>query len=294
MSFDFGAFNNWGPLRTVAIRDVDAAFVSDTKIDAEWQDLNFHSRPDLANARKEYAVVEDLLAAAGAEVIKLPAAPGLTLDAIYTHDALIVTPRGLVKPRMGKPQRRMESEVNGDALARLGMPIAGAITGDGKVEGGDLVWIDRHTLLAGIGYRTNLEGIRQLGELAGPDVEILWFDMPHFKGRTDVFHLMSCLSPLDHDLAVAYPPLMAVRQIEFLESRGIRLVEVPPDEFDTMGCNVLALGPRHAMMVEGNPETERRLQAAGVKVEVVKGYDICRKGEGGPTCMTRPLVRGSL
>ena len=291
MSFDFGAFNNWGSLKKVAIRDVDQAFVSDAKIDAEWKDLNFHSRPDLANARKEYKVVEDILSATGAEVIKLPSAPGLTLDSIYTHDALIVTPRGLVKPRMGKPQRRKESEINGGALESLGFPIAGEITGEGKVEGGDLVWIDRYTLMAGVGYRTNLEGLRQLGELAGPDVEILWFDMPHYKGRSDVFHLMSCLSPLDHDLAVVYPPLMAARQIEFLESRGIKFVEVPADEFDTMGCNVLALGPRHALMVEGNPETERRMKAAGVKVDVIKGYDICRKGEGGPTCMTRPLVR---
>ena len=292
MTFDFGAFNNWASLKKVAIRDVGAAFVSDAKIDAEWKDLNFHSRPDLANARAEYEAVEAILAATGADVIKLPAAPDLTLDAIYTHDALIVTPRGLVKPRMGKPQRRKESTVNGAALEALGFPIAGEITGEGKVEGGDLVWIDRYTLLAGVGYRTNLEGLRQLGEFAGPDVEILWFDMPHYKGRTDVFHLMSCLSPLDHDLAVVYPPLMAVRQIEFLESRGIKFVEVPVEEFDTMGCNVLALGPRHALMVEGNPETERRMKAAGVKVEVIKGQDICRKGEGGPTCMTRPLVRG--
>lgn len=292
MSFDFGAFNNWGQLRKVAVRDAADAFVSDAKIDAEWKDLNFHSRPDLANARQEFAAVEAILKSVGAEVIKLPAAPGLTLDSLYTHDALIVTPRGLVKPRMGKAQRRKESEVNGEALEKLGLPIAGEIAGDGKVEGGDLVWMDRYTLLAGVGYRTNLEGVRQLGELAGPDVEILWFDMPHFKGRSDVFHLMSCLSPLDHDLAVVYPPLMAVRQIEFLESRGIRFVEVPEAEFDTMGCNVLALGPRHAMMVEGNPETERRMKAAGVKVEVIKGTDICRKGEGGPTCMTRPLVRG--
>ena len=292
MNDDFGSFNNWGRLRKVAVRDVEAAFVSDARIDAEWQDLNYHARPDLANARREFAAVETILKAAGAEVIKLPGGDGLTLDSLYTHDALIVTPRGLVKPRMGKAQRRKESEVNGAALEKLGFPIAGEITGEGQVEGGDLVWIDRYTLLAGIGYRTNLEGVRQLGELAGDDVEILWFDMPHYKGHADVFHLMSCLSPLDHDLAVVYPPLMAVRQIEFLESRGIQFVEVPAEEFDTMGCNVLALGPRHAMMVEGNPETLRRMKTAGVTVEVINGADICRKGEGGPTCMTRPLVRG--
>lgn len=292
MSFDFGAFNNWGTLKKVAVRHPAQAFQSDAKIDAEWKDLSYQSRPDLANALKEFAAVEAILTATGADVIRLPDGPGLTLDALYTHDALVVTPRGLVKPRMGKPQRRKEAAVNGAHLESLGIPVAGEITGDGKLEGGDLVWLDRHTLVAGVGYRTNIEGVRQFQELAGEDVEVLWFDMPHYKGRTDVFHLMSVWSPLDHDLAVVYLPLMPVRLVELLESRDINFVHVPDGEFDSMGCNVLALGPRHAMMVDGNPETHHRLRAAGVKVEVIKGVDICRKGEGGPTCMTRPLVRG--
>ncbi len=292
MTYDFGAFNNWGSLKKVAIRTPAAAFVSDEKIDREWQDLNYHARPDLQNSHREYARVEALLNATGAEVIHLPAADGLTMDSIYTHDALVITPRGLVLPRMGKPQRRKEANVNGAYLQSLGVPVAGEITGDGKVEGGDLVWLDRHTLLAGVGYRTNREGVRQLQALAGDDVEVLWFDMPHFKGRSDVFHLMSVLSPVDQDLAVVYLPLMAVRLVELLEARGIQFIDVPENEFDSMGCNVLALGPRHAMMVAGNPETERRIKSAGVKLEVIEGADICRKGEGGPTCMTRPIVRG--
>lgn len=289
---DFGQFNNWGTLKTVAIRDAATAFESDKKIDAEWRDLNYHTRPDLDGSLGEYKRFEELLGSTGANIIRLPSGPGLTLDSIYTHDALVVTPRGLVKPRMGKPQRRVEAQVNGDALAKLGFPIAGEITGHGKLEGGDLVWIDRHTLIAGIGYRTNLDGVNQLANLAGDDVEVISFDMPHFKGTSDVFHLMSCLSPLDKDLAVVYLPLMAARQVEFLQSRGIRFVEVPDEEFHTMGCNVLALGPRHALMVEGNPITAQRMRDAGVKVDIYKGYDISRKGEGGPTCMTRPLVRG--
>jgi N-dimethylarginine dimethylaminohydrolase len=292
MNFDFGAFNNWGRLKKVAVRSPVSAFVSDAKIDAEWKDLNFHSRPNLENAHKEFAIVHQLLKATGADVIELGAAEGLTLDSLYTHDALIVTPRGLVRPRMGKPQRRNEAAINGAALEKLGIPIAGEITGEGKIEGGDLVWIDRHTLLAGVGYRTNVEGVRQLQALCGSDVNVIWFDMPHYKGKTDVFHLMSCLSPLDKDLAVVYLPLMAARLVEFLASRGIKFVEVPESEFDSMGCNVLAMGPRHAMMVAGNPITEQRMKDAGVKVEVIQGTDICRKGEGGPTCMTRPLVRG--
>jgi N-dimethylarginine dimethylaminohydrolase len=291
MNFDFGAFNNWGTLKRVAIRRPDQAFQSDAKIDAEWKDLNFHARPDLGNAVKEFEAVERILSATGAELITLPVGKGLTLDSLYTHDALVVTPNGLVRPRMGKPQRRTEAAANSAALEKLGFPIAGDITGDGKLEGGDLVWLDRHTLVAGIGYRTNQEGVRQLQNLAGEDVEINSFDMPHYKGKRDVFHLMSVLSPLDQDLAVVYLPLMPVRLVELLESRDIEFVHVPDEEFDTMGCNVLALGPRHAMMVDGNPETHHRLLQAGVKVEVIKGVDICRKGEGGPTCMTRPLVR---
>lgn len=292
MSFDFGSFNNWGKLKRVAIRDIDASFVSDTKIDAEWKDLNYHSRPDLILARKQYAALEQTIRNAGADVIKLPADPALTLDSIYTHDALVVTPKGLVMPRMGKIRRRKEAEVNGSALAKLGFPIAGLIGGEGKLEGGDLVWLDEHTLMAGVGYRTNQEGLRQLSKLMGKSVEILSFDMPHYRGKSDVFHLMSCLSPLDKDLAVVYLPLMAARQVECLEQRGIKFVEVPQNEFDSMGCNVLALGPRQALMVDRNPETKRRMEAAGVKVEVYEGSEISRKGEGGPTCLTRPLVRG--
>ena len=292
MTYDFGAFNNWGTLKKVAVRSVASAFVSDAKIDAEWKDLNFHSRPNLENALKEYAVIEKALKATGAEVIDLGVGDGLTLDSLYTHDALIITPKGLVRPRMGKPQRREEAAVNGAVVEKLGFPIAGEITGDGKIEGGDLVWIDRHTLLAGVGYRTNVEGVRQLQAICGSDVNVMWFDMPHYKGKSDVFHLMSCLSPLDKDLAVVYQPLMAGRLIEFLQSRCIKFVDVPDSEFETMACNVLALGPRHAMMVAGNPITEGRMKAAGVRVDVIQGMDICRKGEGGPTCMTRPLVRG--
>jgi N-dimethylarginine dimethylaminohydrolase len=291
MTYDFGSFNNWGTLKKVAIRTSSIAFNGNARIDAEWKKLNYHSRPDFDVANSEYAVVESILAATGAEVIKLPDGQGLTLDSLYTHDALVITPRGLVRPHMGKPARRLEPTVNGRYLEGLGFPVAGEIVAPGLLEGGDLIWMDRHTLLAGIGYRTNQEGVRQLSKLAGADIEILSFDMAHYKGRSDVFHLMSFLSPLDKDLAVVYLPLMPVRLVEFLESRRIEFIHVPEKEFDTMGCNVLALGPRHAMMVEGNPETEKRMRGAGVKVEVIKGYEICRKGEGGPTCMTRPLVR---
>ncbi len=286
-----GAFNEYGRLGKVAVRGPDLALASDAKIDGEWRALNWHSRPDLGAARREFEAFAAILRRAGAELIELPAEAGLTLDSLYARDALVVTPRGIVWPRMGKEARRRETEVNGEALMGLGLPAAGRITGSGMLEGGDLVWLDRHTLLAGVGYRTNLEGVRQLQALAGPDVRVEWFDMPHFKGTADVFHLMSCLSPLDRDLALVYRPLLAARLVELLEARGIAFVDVPDAEFPTMGVNVLALAPRHVVMVAGNPETARRMEKAGVRVEIIEGEHLCRKGEGGPTCLTRPLTR---
>jgi len=246
MSFDFGSFNNWGKLKTVAVRKPEVAFKSDARLDAEWKPLNYHSRPDLAEAKREFERVESILKSTGADVIALPDGDGLTLDSLYTHDALIVTPRGLVRPFMGKPQRRREAQVNGAHLESLGIPIAGEIQGPGSVEGGDLVWIDRHTLLAGIGYRTNGEGIAQLRKLAGADVEIIEFDLPHYKGKSDVFHLMSVLSPLDKDLATVYLPLMPVRLVQFLASKGIGFVEVPYEESRPMRSAAKAKAARPA------------------------------------------------
>jgi N-dimethylarginine dimethylaminohydrolase len=284
--------NEFGVLKRIALRDPQNAFVSEQKIAAEWRDLNYHTAPNLVAAVAEYETFIGLLRSVGTEIVSLPSAAELTLDAIYTRDALIVTPKGIIRPRMGKPQRRKEAEVNAAALQRHGLTILGDISGSGKLEGGDLVWLDETTLLAGVGYRTNTEGVRQLQELVGSSVSVIAFDLPHYKGSGDVFHLMSVLSPIDRDLAVVYRPLMPARLVEFLEERGIHFVDVPDNEFDSMGCNVLAIAPRVVVMLENNPETERRLLAAGVTVTAYKGTEISRKGEGGPTCLTRPLERG--
>jgi N-dimethylarginine dimethylaminohydrolase len=282
------AFNEYSPLKRVALRTPKAAFKDDARIDAEWKKLNYHSRPDLAGAVREYDEFSDVLAKAGAELITLPDAPGLTLDSLYVRDSLIVTPKGIVLAHMGKPARRAEPAAN---AAALGLPIAGEIKAPGMIEGGDLVWLDEKTLLVGVGYRTNAYAVQQLQAIL-PQVAIHAFDLPHFKGRSDVFHLMSVLSPLDADLACVYLPLMPVRLVELLEQRGIAFAEVPQNEFDSMGCNVLALAPRHVVMVSGNPGTAEAMRATGCKVEILEANEISRKGEGGPTCLTRPLVRG--
>ncbi len=167
----------------------------------------------------------------------------------------------------------------------------GSIDGNGRLEGGDFVWLDESTCAVGHGYRTNAEGIRQLKVILGPEIEVIEVPLPHYKGPDDVFHLMSFVSPLDRDLMLVYSPVMPVPFRQRLLARGIRLVEVPDDEFETMGCNVLALGPRICLMVDGNTETRNRLEAAGCEVLVYSGQEISRKGEGGPTCLTHPLER---
>ena len=283
--------NEYGTIKRIAIRRPEQAFGSQENIADQWQDLNYHGEPDFIAAVAEYAEFSRLLAASGAEVIELAEMDEPTLDSIYVRDSLIVTPKGLVKASMGKRQRRDEPSFNAHFLYEYGENIAGEIQLPGMVEGGDLVWLDQETLLAAIGYRTNVEGIRQLQKIVGAGVKIEAFDMPYYKGPQDVFHLMSVLSPVNEHLAVVYRPLMPVRLVELLRARGIDFVDVPDEEFESMGCNVLAVAPGHVIMVAGNRETEKRLLSAGCKVEVIQADEISRKGEGGPTCLTRPLIR---
>jgi len=284
-------FDEFSQVSQVAVRAPDQAFASADRIADQWQILNYEASPDLATARVEFDGFCEILREAGADIVELPGDDGLTLDSLYVRDSLITSPRGLIRAAMGKPARSAEPHLNAEALCEAGHEIIGAIEAPGRVEGGDLAWLDRHTVVAGRGYRTNSEGLRQLGALLGADVEILGFDLPHYQGPGSVFHLMSVLSPVDRDLAVVYPPLAPVALLQGLAARAVRTVEVSHEEFKTMACNVLALGPRRCVMLDGNPQTRRALERAGAQVTELAGDMLCRPGEGGPTCLTRPLVR---
>ena len=195
--------------------------------------------------------------------------------------------------RMGKAAREPEpaAQERGFRAAGLKVPMAGRIDSPGRLEGGDVVWIDDSTVIVGRGYRTNAEGIRQLRALLGPAVDVVEVPLPHWRGESDVMHLMSLISPVDRDLAVVYSPLLPVPFRQWLVDRGFQLIEVPDDEFHTMGTNVLALAPRRAVMLSGNPTTRAALEQAGVEVVEYEGVEISMKGGGGPTCLTRPVVR---
>jgi dimethylargininase len=256
-----------------------------------WKAFGWRGEPDPARLADEHEVFRALLADAVAEVVVAAAPQVPNPDALYVYDPAIISNEGAVLLRPGKEGRRGEVDALEADLAAAGVPAASRLAEPALAEGGDTLWLDERTLLVGRGYRTNDAGIAALRR-ALPDVEVVAFDLPHLHGAGEVLHLLSLLSPLDVDLAVAYPPLMPVRLVELLAERGVELVEVPEQEFWTMGPNVLALAPRVALALEGNDETRRRMERAGVDVRVYRGDEISRKGDGGPTCLTRPLLRG--
>jgi N-dimethylarginine dimethylaminohydrolase len=283
-----------GTITRLLLKHARAAFRDAGHIAAEWQPLNFTAAPDLARAADEYDQFVDLLGTAGCEFTMLPEADSVALDSVYVRDASVVCDRGAILCSMGKRQRAAEPAVQETHLRACGYPILGSIRPPGRLEGGDVLWLDDRTLAVGRGYRTNDDGIAQLRALLGDSVdELLVVPLIHWRGPTDVFHLMSIISPVDRDLAVVYSPLMPVPFRELLLERGITLVEVPDDELESMGANVLAIGPRRCVMVAGNPTTRARLERAGAEVLEYEGREISLKGGGGPTCLTRPLERRS-
>jgi len=258
---------------------------------AAWRAYGWRAEPDPVALQEEHEAFRALLADAGAEVVVGQTGGSANPDAIYAYDPALVADAGAVLLMPGKEGRRGEPDDMSIDFMEAGVPLAGRLRYPATAEGGDTVWLDERTLLVGRGYRTNAAGIEALRELLS-DVDVIAFDLPHHHGAGEVLHLMSFLSPLDVDLAVVYLPLMPVRLLELLQERGLGFVEVPEEEFETMGPNVLALAPRVALALEGNDETRRRMEAAGVDVRVYKGEEISRKGDGGPTCLTRPLLRG--
>jgi dimethylargininase len=272
------------PLRRVLVRRPDPAAA------ASWHAYGWRSEPEPARLAAEHDALCAALAAAGADVIVGAATVQGDPDAIYAFDPAIVCDHGAILLRPGKAERRGEVDAIALDLEAAGVPVAARLDAPALAEGGDTLWLDERTLLVGVGYRTNDAGVAAL-RVALPGVDVLAFDLPHWHGRGEVLHLMSLISPVDHDLALVHLPLMPTRLVELLGERSVRLVEVDPGEWQSLACNVLALAPRVVLAIDGNPETARRLEAEGVEVRTFPGADLCLKGDGGPTCLTRPLLR---
>ena len=281
-----------GKLKSLFIKKVSAAFIDDAHIEKHWANLNYLDKPIIHNALAEYESFEKILQEQGAQILYFPEDSSVNMDSIYCRDASIATSKGMIICRMGKEGRKEEPAAQQKAFEANGIPVLGVIVAPGTIEGGDVAWLDANTLAVGHTYRTNEEGIRQVTVLLQPlGVNVITVPMPHYRGPSDVFHLMSVLSPVADNIAVVYSPLIPIVFRNELLARGFELVEVPEEEFDSMGCNVLALAPRTCLMVKGNPITKSRLEAAGCKVIEYEGADISVKGGGGPTCLTRPITR---
>lgn len=287
MARTYGSQSMVDPLRIVLVRSPDASFsVADP---VPW---GYTARPDLGEARAEHAAFVALLERAGVEVrYHGDPQPGRA-DSIFVHDPAAVTDRGAILLRMGKELRRGEEGAMEKAFHALGVPILGTLRGDATAEGGDLLWIDHDRLAIGQGFRTNAEGFRQLTAiLREADVQTMPVHLPYDRGPASCLHLMSVISLVDHDLAVIYPRLLPVPLWQHLKEERFEFVDVPDEEFDTMAPNVLAVAPRHCIMLEGNPITKARLEDAGCRVETYRGREISLKAEGGATCLTRPILR---
>jgi arginine deiminase len=281
------------PLRSVAVKRPEDAFGSQETIEREWADLGYLRPPDLTGASREHRALISILEQAGAEIYFLSGNNHVGLDSVYAHDPVLVTDAGAIILQTGKRARRREGSEFEAAFRKWGVPILGVVDGQGTAEAGDMVWLDEHTLAVGRGFRTNDPGIDQLSALLQElDVRVVPVPLPYWTGPGDVLHLMSFISMLDTDLAVVYRRLLPVPFFELLSERGITLVDVPDDEYASLGCNVLALSPRNLVMVGQNPITQARLEDCGCTVSRIDGAEMCLPGAGGPTCLTRPLWRG--
>ena len=287
MAKEYGSQNMFTTLRKVLVKRPDAAFAVDDPV--AW---HYTGRPELAVAQQEHDGLVALLSQAGAEVFYHDEPQPEHADAIYAFDPALVTDHGAIMLSMGKAQRRGEEEVMARRFESLGVPILYTLHGEARAEGGDLLWLDHETLAAGLGFRTNAKGLHQLREaLTDIGVTVICVDLPYYTGPDACLHLLSLISIVDHDIAVVYPPLLSVPFWQELHRRNFRLITVPDEEFMTMGTNVLALAPGKCLMLEGNPLTQRRLEEAGCTVVTYRGNEISLKAEGGPTCLTRPILR---
>jgi N-dimethylarginine dimethylaminohydrolase len=288
----FNGHSMVGPLERVLVCSPGTAGWDQPENAARWQQLGFLHPPDLLTAQAQHEALCQELQAAGAEIVELPPDPALTLDAVYTHDASFPTDYGMIVLRPGKPNRISESSHHGGFCLHLNIPTLSKIPAPGAAEAGDMLWLDSKTLLMGQGYRTNNFAIQYIRALLAPKgIETLSAPLPYGPGPSACLHLMSLISFLDEHTALVDLPWLAVETVELLKSRGFNFIEIDPSERETLACNVLALGNNRLLAIAENQKTNTRLRHAGFDVRTFPGSELCINGSGGPTCLTRPLLR---
>ena len=280
------------PIKKILLKHPRNSFINQDIIDKQYLELNYSEAPNFNKAILDYEKFVSLLKSFGIELHYLPEDNSTSLDSIYTHDPCIISNNGIIICNMGKKARLAEPNTIEKFFKSIQIPILGKIKAPGTLEGGDVVWIDDKTIAVGEGYRTNKEGIEQLRYLLSDQVEtVISVPIPHWNGPQDCLHLMSNLSPIDHNLYLVYSRLLPVSFRKYLLDENIKLIDVPDEEYESMGCNVLAVAPRKVIMISGNSKTKQLLEKNNVEVYTYDGTEISIKGAGGPTCLTRPFLR---
>ena len=280
------------PLRRLIMKSPLCAWKDKYNVKKNWKDLHYSAEPNFDKAVLQYNNLISIIKSFGIDILMLPNNDNTSLDSIYTHDAGIATSSGIIICNMGKKSRKNEPKALKDFLSDNNISVIGEIKYPGIIEGGDIIWINNRTIAVGEGYRTNKEGIRQLKEILGDEIDdLIRVPLPHWLGPESCLHLMSNVSPIDHNLYLIYPKLLPVKFIKYLKSLNIKLINVPDKEYESMACNVLSLAPKKCIMMSGNPITKKLLESNNVEVFTYDGSEISLKGAGGPTCLTRPIYR---
>ncbi len=286
----YGVRSSVGTLTRVAVRrplvgDGGAGVVAQYER-AHWQ------TPDLPALAAQHAAFVATLRSLGSDVVELDPVDGFP-DAVFVYDPAFVIPSGTVEFQSAKAARVGEGARLAADLELAGVPTIGRLVGEATADAGDMFWLDESTVAIGRSYRTNEAAVDQLrGILAGDGVGVEVFDVPHDMGPEYCLHLMSVISPIREDLAVVYEKLAPVALLRALSRRGIEWVTVDDEEYLTLGCNILATAPGVVVMGQRNVRTADKLREKGVEVHTFDSEQ-SDKGEGGPTCMTRPIYRTS-
>ena len=292
ISMAYSCHNMVNPIKKIILKHPKDAFKDQDTINKQFSRLNYFEAPNFNRAISDYDKFVSLLISFDIELHFLPKDNSTSIDSIYTHDPCVVSNNGVILCNMGKKARLAEPNTMEDYFKSIQMPILGRIKAPGTLEGGDVVWIDEKTIAVGEGYRTNKEGIKQLKHLLSDQVEnVISVPIPHWSGPEDCLHLMSNISPIDHNIFLVYSRLLPVPFRKYLLDRNIELIDVPDEEYESMGCNVLAVAPRKVIMINGNLITKQLLEKKDIEVYTYDGAEISIKGAGGPTCLTRPFVR---
>jgi N-dimethylarginine dimethylaminohydrolase len=288
----YGLNSNVKKLKNVILKHPKDAFKSQSNIDGQWEELNFIAKPDYKIALKQYDKLLNILDDNNVSMNFLPSDKETFLDSIYTHDPMFMTPDGAIIGNMGKQFRKKETDMIEEYLINNNIPILGKIKNNGTMEGGDVIWINKSTVAVGLTYRTNREGINQLENILSKiSITLIKVDLPHWSGPTDVLHLMSLISPLKDKLFLIYEKLIPISFLNFLRSIDINFIHIEESEYETLACNVLPLSEDKCLIVKGNPKTRSIIEKSGIETLEIDASEICYKGSGGPTCITRPIQR---